>query len=402
LPIAEAERLITERITPVAEVETAPLKAALGRIVAHEVTAPIDLPPFDNSAVDGYAVRFDDLAAHGGTLLPVGGRIAAGGRPEQAEARTAIRIFTGAPMPDGFDTVFMQEDVVLDGSGLVRLPEGLKRGANARSAGEDLALGATALQAGRRLKPADLALIGALGLADVAVRQRLRVALLSTGDEVAIPGQPLRPGQLYDANRPMLAALLRRSGCEVRDLGIVPDRRDAVREALSRAAEGHDLILSSGGVSTGEEDHVRAAVEETGALAFWRIGIKPGRPVAMGIVGGTPFMGLPGNPVAAFVTFALLGRALAARLSGENFAAPIPIEVAAGFSYRKKEGRREYVRVRLARGAEGHLRAEKHPREGAGIITSLTETDGLVEIREDVTRLAPGDRVGFYPYPALY
>ena len=403
MPIEDALALIAERVSCVVERETVPLFQADGRVLAAKVEAPLNLPPFDNSAVDGYAVRYDDLLAGGGdTVLPVVGRIAAGGMAEPGEPGTATRIFTGAPMPPGFDTVFMQEDVVVDGPARARLPPGLKRGANRRLAGEDLAAGNVALESGRRLRPADLALLGALGLTEVAVRRPLRVALFSTGDEVARPGDPLRPGQLHDANRPMLAALLKRCGCEVGDLGIIPDRRGAVLNAISRSARQHDLILTSGGVSTGEEDHVRAAVDEAGALAFWRIGIKPGRPVAMGIVGGTPFMGLPGNPVAAFVTFAFLGRALVARLSGESFQAPTPLEVRAGFPYRKKEGRREYVRVRLARDAAGRLIAGKHPREGAGVITSLTETDGLLEIREDVVKVAPGDPVGFYPYSALY
>ena len=238
-------------------------------------------------------------------------------------------------------------------------------------------------------------------MAEVQVQRRLRIALFSTGDEVAGPGAPLRPGQLYDANRPMLAALLRRAGCQVSDLGIVPDRREAMREALSRAAGEHELVLTSGGVSTGEEDHVRSALNETGALTFWRIGIKPGRPVAMGVVGGSAFMGLPGNPVAAFVTFAFLGRALVARLSGQRFTPPTPVTVMAAFSYRKKEGRREYVRVRLERNPDGMVFAQKHPREGAGVITSLTETHGLAELPEELTELAAGDRLGFLPYAAL-
>jgi molybdopterin molybdotransferase len=401
MPIDDALALIAKRVACVVQAETVPLGEADGRVLAAPVIAGIDLPPFDNSAVDGFAVRYADLAAAGDTVMPVVGRIAAGGAPEPAGAGQAIRIFTGAPMPPGFDTVFMQEDVVLDHSNLARLPEGLKRGSNRRLAGEDLAAGTVAVEAGTRLGPAELALLGALGVAEVRVQRRLRVALFSTGDEVAGPGAPLRPGQLYDANRPMLAALLRRAGCQVTDLGIVPDRREAMREALSRAADEHELVLTSGGVSTGEEDHVRSALNETGALTFWRIGIKPGRPVAMGVVGGSAFMGLPGNPVAAFVTFAFLGRALVARLSGQRFTPPTPVTVAAAFSYRKKEGRREYVRVRLVRDESGRIAAHKHPREGAGVITSLTETDGLVELREDVTAIASGDAVGFYPYSVL-
>jgi molybdopterin molybdotransferase len=310
-----------------------------------------------------------------------------------------VRIFTGAPMPAGFDTVFMQEDVEAR-EGEVLLPAGLKKGANRRLKGEDLARGAVALEAGRRITPREVALLAALGCTEVAVRARLRVALFSTGDEIVSPGEPLPPAGLYDANRFMLASLSRRAGCRVTDLGILRDRRDAVAAALESAAAEHELIITSGGVSTGEEDHVKAAVESAGRLTFWRVGIKPGRPVALGVVRGTPFIGLPGNPVAVFVTFTQIARALVARLAGESYEPPAPLPVEAGFAYRKREGRREYVRVRLER-RDDRVVARKHPREGAGVITSLTETDGLVELAEAVTRVEPGETVGFLPYGVL-
>jgi molybdopterin molybdotransferase len=399
LRLDEAVRLIRERVAVAAGIETVALGAADNRVLARPIAAPLDLPGFDNSAVDGYAVCFAELASTGPTRLPVTGRVAAG-RSAEAEASGAIRIFTGAPMPAGYDTVFMQEDVTLDGPNVV-LPPGLAKGANSRPAGEDVARGAPALAEGRRLTPPDLALLGALGIGQVEVRRPLRVAVFSTGDEVVEPGQPLGPAGLHDANRPMLIASLARLGCRVTDLGILPDRRDAVAAALAAAAPEHDLLLTSGGVSTGEEDHVKDAVADAGALSFWRIGIKPGRPVALGIAGGTPFIGLPGNPVAVFVTFAFVARPLIARLAGETYAAPSPLPVRAGFAYRKKEGRREYVRVRLGPEADGLPMASKHPREGAGIITSLTETDGLVCLPEEVVRVAEGDRLGFLPFAAL-
>ena len=402
MSVDAALALLVERITCIAGTEAVALADADHRILAEPVTAGLDLPPFDNSAVDGYAVRFDDLAPSGDSRLPVAGRLAAGDRAVAGEGRHAVRIFTGAPMPDGFDTVFMQEDVRPDGAGRVLLPAGLACGANRRCAGEDLPRGAQALSAGRRLAPADLALLSALGLTQISVRVPLRVAVFSTGNEVAAPGTPLGPGQLYDANRTMLLAMARRRGCTVTDGGILPDRRAAVATALREAAGRHDLVLTSGGVSTGEEDHVRTALEANGTLTLWRVGIKPGRPIAFGMVGGTPFVGLPGNPAAAFVTFALLVRPLLARLAGERHETPRPMPVRSGFSYRKKEGRREYVRVRIKREVDGSAVAEKHPREGAGIITSLTETDGLVELPDDLTRLQPGDGVGFLPYAVLY
>lgn len=401
MSVAAATTVIRERVSPVTAVETVALAEADGRILADDVVAPIALPPFDNSAVDGYAVRFDDLNADRDTVLPVVGRVAAGSRSDlHVPPGRAVRIFTGAPMPEGLDTVFMQEDVRRDGDA-VALPCGLARGSNRRLAGEDVGRGACALPAGRRLLPQDIGLAAALGLARLPVRRRLRVAVFSTGDEVVSPGEPLGAAAVYDANRFVLQALLRRLGCEVTDLGVLRDDRAAVRDALAAAAADQDLLVTSGGVSTGEEDHVRAAVAEAGALTFWRIAIKPGRPVAMGVIGGVPFIGLPGNPVAVYVTFVTLARVLIARLCGETLARPERVSVRSRFAYTKKAGRREYVRVRLRRGPDGVLEAQKHPREGAGVVTSLTETDGLVELPESVTLVAPDDLVDFLPYAAL-
>ncbi len=401
MSVDDAVALIAERLAPVAASETVPLRQADGRVLSSDVAAPVALPPFDNSAVDGYAVRFADLADEADTILPVLGRIPAGTEADAASGEAlAVRIFTGAPMPAGFDTVFMQEDVRREGGDVV-LPPGLKRGSNARPAGEDIAEGARALPAGRRLRPRDLALLAALGQASVAVREPLRVAVFSTGDELVAPGETLGPAKLYDANRFLLISLLTRLKCRVTDLGILPDRREAVSAALGRAAEGHDLIITSGGVSTGEEDHVKAAVETEGSLTFWRIAIKPGRPVALGMVRGTPFVGLPGNPAAVYVTFVNVARAIVARLSGEAFVPPPRFPARSSFAYRKKEGRREYVRARLVIAQDGSATVEKYEREGAGVITSLTETNGLVELAESVTRVSPGDAVAFIPYAAL-
>ncbi len=385
----------------VAGVETTPLLRADGRVLAQDVVAAVDLPPFANSAVDGYAVR---LAEVGAGPLPVVGRLAAGSRAGALRPGTAMRIFTGAPLPEAADTVFMQEDVTERG-GVVLLPPGLRAGANTRPAGEDVAAGAVALPAGRVLRPQDVALAAALGLRSLQVRRPVRVALFSTGDELVEPGSPPGPAQRWDSNRVLLALLCRRAGAAVTDLGILPDRRDAITAAVAAAAAGHDLILTSGGVSTGEEDHVRAAVEQAGRLVFWRIAIKPGRPVALGQVGdqvggeggGALLLGLPGNPVAAFVTFVRVARPVLAALGGAR-GGPLPaLPVRAGFAYRKKAGRREYVRVRLE---EGRV-ARKHGVEGAGVLTSLTEADGLVELGDDVTTVAAGDEVGFLGFSGL-
>ncbi len=411
LRVEEAEALLRARVAPLAgAAEQVPLRAALGRVLAEDLTAPVPLPPFANSAVDGYAFRHADLAAApGGTPLAVIGRVAAGQSRAAAAppgAGQALRVLTGAPMPPGTDTVVMQEDVrLLDAGGaVVIVPPGLKRGANARPAGEDVAQGEAALAAGRRLGPAEIGMAAALGCASLAVRPKPRVGVFSTGDELAEPGTALGPGRTYDSNRFTLLALLARLPVEAADLGILPDRAEATAAALAEAARGggHDLLLTSGGVSTGEEDHVRAAIERCGgSLVFWRLAVKPGRPAAMGVIGGTPVIGLPGNPVAAVVTFLQLARPLALRLAG---AAPEPLArfpAAAEFAYRKKAGRREYVRVSLAPGDPLPL-ARKFPREGAGLLSSLTGSHGFAELAEETVAVAPGDRLTVLPFAALF
>jgi molybdopterin molybdotransferase len=404
LPIAEMERLIAERVTPVAEIEEVGLGAALGRVVAADVVAAEDLPPFDNSAVDGFAVRHADLAPDRDTSLIIVDRAMAGhGAVHALGAGQAIRIFTGAPMPSGADTVFMQEDCRVEADAVV-VPQGLERGANSRSAGEDVGAGAVMLPAGRRLTAQDLALAAALGATRLAVRRKLRVAVFSTGDEVVDPGGARPAAAIFDANRHLLRGLLEKFGADVTDLGILPDQRPALQGAIAAAAADHDLVVTSGGVSTGEADHVRAAVEQIGRLVFWRVAIKPGRPVAMGVLPskhGTAFAGLPGNPAAVYVTFVRVVWPLLLRLAGAEPRQPMALPVRATFAYRKRRGRREYVRVTLRTAGDGVVEAVKFPRDGAGVITSLTETDGLVELGEDVTEIAPGASVKFLSYAAL-
>jgi len=270
-----------------------------------------------------------------------------------------------------------------------------------RPAGEDIAVGSAALAAGQRLRPQDIAIAAAFGLTHLEVRRPIRVAVLSTGNELVSPGAPRGAAQLFDSNRFMLMAMLRRLGCEVTDLGIVGDERDVLASGLKRVAASHDLILTTGGVSTGEEDHVKSAVDSVGKLVLWRMAIKPGRPVAMGIIAGTPFIGLPGNPVASFVTFVHVVRPTVLALAGAAQQPLIPMPVRAAFSYRKKIGRREYVRVTLRAGQDGMLEATKFPREGAGLLSSLVETDGLVELGEKISHVEPGQSVGFLGYASL-
>ena len=391
LPVADMERLIVERVTPVTETEDVELAAARGRVLANDIAAPLDLPPFDNSAVDGYAVRHGDLDVKAETRLTIAARVFAGAPAAPIKAGQAIRIFTGAPMPAGADTVFMQEDTREEGGNVI-VPSGLKRGANRRLAGEDVRKGSIMLPAGRRLAAQDVALAAAVGLTKLRVRRRVRVALFSTGDEIVEPGAPRPDAALYDANRYLLGGMLERLGAQTTDLGIIKDDPAALASAIAAAAKHHDLVLTSGGVSTGEADHVRDAVERVGKLWFWRVAIKPGRPVAMGVVSGSgqsdnsaaAFVGLPGNPVAAFVIFARVVRPLLLQLSGAQAEPLTALPVKLAFDYKKKSGRREYVRVALRKAADGSIEAIRHPQEGAGVITSLTETDGLAELAEEL------------------
>jgi molybdopterin molybdotransferase len=391
---------LATRLAPVAAVEPARVADALGRLVAAEVPGRVGVPAFDNSAVDGYAVRHADLATTGENVLPVAARIPAGLRRVPVHAPgTASRIFTGAPMPDGADTVFMQEDTRLEGACVI-LPSGLASGANRRFSGEDFKSGAMLFDAGTRLGPHHLAACAATGVETLPVRSRLRVAVFSTGDEVAEPGSALPAGAQFDSNRPMLLALLAARGMTALDLGILPDREDAIALALKAAAADCDAILTSGGVSTGEEDHVKAAVEAVGHLDFWRLAIKPGRPIAMGTIAGRSFLGMPGNPAAVFVTFLRFVGPVLDLLAGGVPCRPLPMRVRSGFSCRKKPDRREYVRARLVAGPDGPV-AQRFPRDGAALISSLIASDGLVELDEECIAVEPGEPLNFLAFSAL-
>jgi molybdopterin molybdotransferase len=394
---AEAIAILAQRVAPVATLEKAPLTAARGRILAEDLVATRDVPPHDNAAVDGYAVHFDDLATEGETRLAIQGRVAAGHSLAEAPRGTAVRIFTGAPMPDGPDTCFMQEDVRVEGNTAI-FPPGIKRGANRRKAGEDVKRGATILRKGHRLRPQDIGLAASVGLTSLSVFRPLKVGVFSTGDELREPGEATPPGAVYDANRYVLLSLLGQLGCEVVDYGILRDRRPLIQGTLAQAAAQCDAIVTSGGMSTGEEDHVRAAVEAQGSIHFWRLAIRPGRPVALGQVRGVPFVGLPGNPVAMMVTFLRFARPVLLRLGGATDIEPKTFRVRADFTTKKKEGRREWLRARLLPGPDGMPMAQRFPRDGAGILTSLVESDGLIELAEDVTHVATGTLVDFLPF----
>ncbi len=397
MPVDEAMAILADRVAPVAKHESAPLAEALGRILAEDVSAPRDVPPHDNSAVDGYAVFFDDLNPDSETHLPIGGRVAAGhplGR--DAKPGEAVRIFTGAPMPAGMDTVFMEEDCSVEGDSVI-LPAGLKQGANRRFRGEDVQTGDVVVAKGARLRPQELGLAASVGRGALSVFRPLRAAVFSTGDEVRDPTDDAPDGCIFDANRYTVMGMLKDLGCRVTDLGILSDDEDTMAAALQAAAAEHDVLLTSGGVSAGEEDHVKAAVERNGRIDFWRLSIKPGRPIALGQVAGTAFVGLPGNPVAAMVTFMVLARPLLLRLGGATNLDARRFPVRSGFDYKKKTGRREWVRARLEHDNSG-LVAQKYPAGGSGILTSMVFADGLVELPEERGNVKAGETVEFLPF----
>ncbi|HEX6112291.1 MAG TPA: gephyrin-like molybdotransferase Glp [Geminicoccaceae bacterium] len=399
LTAAQALDLLRARIRPVIGRESVPLVAAHGRILAEQVVSPRDVPAFDNVAVDGFAFAHADLAPNGATRLALMPGRAAAGHPFAGRLTpgAALRVLTGAPMPAGADTALMQEDVELHADAVV-IPPGVKRGANRRRAGEDVQIGQVALQPGIRLRPQDVGVAASFGRAALQVFRPLEVALFSTGDELRDPGAPLASGETYDANRPILRGLLEGLGCRVTDFGILPDRAEAVAQALGRASIECDALITSGGASRGEEDHVVQTVDRLGQLHFWQIAVKPGRPLAFGRLGRAVFLGLPGNPVAAVVCFLRFARPLLIALGGGRWPEPQAFLVPADFVMRKKPERREYLRARLIVGPGGRKWVQRIEREGSGILTSLTEADGLVEIAEDTTQIQRGDLVEFVPF----
>ncbi|MGC2856038.1 gephyrin-like molybdotransferase Glp [Novispirillum sp. DQ9] len=392
--------LLDARLTPVVGTETVPLAEAAGRVLAEDVVADNTVPPFPSAAMDGFAFRAADLAGSGETALRITARIAAGHPHKGAFGPgEAARIFTGAPVPADLDTVVMEEDVRVDGA-TVFLPEGLTRGTFVRPAGEDFFTGATVLTAGRRLRPQDVAMAGAAGRGELTVFRRLRVAVFATGDELVEPGRRLPEGAVYCSNRFGLVAAARALGCEVEDLGTLPDRVGDVRDALDAASRSHDLLITSGGVSIGGEDHVRAVVESLGAVHLWRMAIKPGKPTALGSVGPAAFVGLPGYPVSSMVIFMIVARPVILRLSGATAEPLLPprLKVRAGFSFTKKHKRRQFLRAALRVAEDGQPEVVGWPSQEPSVLSSLVGTDGLIDFAEDATAIAPGDMVDFLLY----
>ena len=407
LTLNEAVARFSENIVSVCKAEKVKLASAEGRIIFSDIISSIDVPPHNNSAVDGFAVYHDDLNVSGSTTLPIRGRVGAGGNFVENPGRgQAIQIFTGAPIPQRTkalspDTIFMIEDVVVDGDKII-LPEGQMKGANIRMAGEDVKRGDTVINCGKRLRPQDIGMLAAIGYSKVKVRAPLKVAIFSTGDEICDPGEKIRSAQIFDINRYSLMSLLKKLGCKVKDMGILPDDKDAIRESIRSASRNNDLLLTSGGVSMGEEDHVRTAINELGKLHFWKLLIKPGRPIALGYVNDdgreVPVIALPGNPVAVMVTFLRIARPLVLLLSGSVDIHPNYFSIPSAFSVTKKKGRREWLRVSLVRDRENNLKVQKFPFDGSGILSSMVSSDGLVELSEDIVKVSEGDLVDFLPF----
>ena len=407
-PLEDALAAVLAQAQPLPGAAFVDLLQADGRVLAADCIAPLQVPPLDNSAMDGYAVRSAEVA-QAGTALPVSQRIPAGQVGTALQVGTVARIFTGAPLPPGADAIVMQEDCTVLDDGRVRFDAVPQPGQFVRRAGQDIALGSTALQAGLRLTPAALGLAASLGLAQLPVTRRPRVALFSTGDELALPGsiapQDLPPGHIFNSNRYVLASLLQRWGCEVVDGGILPDDRAATHAALARAAQDCDLLVTSAGVSVGEEDHVRPVVEQLGALSLWKIAMKPGKPFAFGHLrrsGGDPaagrahFIGLPGNPVSSLITALVLLRPFVLALQGASVVQPPAHWLTADFEITQRDSRREFLRAR--RNAAGRL--ELFANQNSGVLTSTVWAEGLVD-NPAQTLIARGDRVRFLPFSEL-
>ncbi|TCS74037.1 molybdopterin molybdotransferase [Sulfuritortus calidifontis] len=393
----EARAKLLDNARPVRQTEAIPLEAALGRVLAEPLIAAVTVPPLDNSAMDGYALRLADWAED--KWLHVAQRIPAGQLGHPLTLGTAARIFTGAPVPEGADTVVMQEDCEVRDDH-VRIAKPPKLGAHIRRAGEDIAHGQTVLQAGERLNAARLGVAASVGATELTVHRKLKVALFFTGDEIVLPGHPLKAGQIYNSNRATLLALLQGLGCEVHDLGIVADNLDATVNALEQASRHADVVITSGGVSVGEEDHVKAAVERLGRIEMWKVAMKPGKPLVYGrlntIAGvDTDFLGLPGNPVSAFVVFCLFVRPFLLARMGAARAEALSFTVPAGFDWKKPGERREFLRARIE-----HGRAVLYPNQSSGVLTSVAWADGLVDIESGHT-VREGDDVRFWPLTEL-
>ena len=396
LPYDDALAALISQVQPLGEVVRLPLMQALGEVLAESQSAGINVPSADNSAMDGYALNTDDLAVDNDILLPVSQRIAAGESGARLQPKSAARIFTGAPIPEGANAVIMQEQVSLENSS-IRLHSIPAAGNNIRPAGNDIKIGDVILHKGCRLRAQDIGLAASVGLQTLPVFKRIRVGMFFTGDELVEPGEPLSPGKIYDSNRYTLYGLLKSLNCEIVDLGLVGDTLQATKTAMLAAADKADLVVTCGGVSVGEEDHVRIAIEQLGDLHLWRLRIKPGKPLAFGKINNTAFVGLPGNPVSVFATFCLFVCPLIKTLQGENWQKPQAIKVKSAFDWPKPDSRREFLRARLETNEAGERVTTVYPNQDSGVLTSTVWADGFVEIAENQTVKA-GELVNYLSY----
>ena len=398
MPLDEALKHLVDSAVPLADNETVILDEALGRVLAQPVAATINVPAWDNSAMDGYAVRHQDI--NDLSELPVVQRIPAGTYGQPLIPGTAARIFTGAPVPEGADTVIMQEMIIREGD-MIRVNGDINAGSNIRRAGEDIRSGDEIIGSGTRLHPQHIGLAASTGIDKLIVKRNLRVAFFTTGDELTMPGRALQDGKIYNSNRYLFKGLLEKMGCEAIDLGNIADQYDATCDALKTAAAKADLILSSGGVSVGEEDYVKKALEDMGSLDLWKIAVRPGKPLAFGNVNGVPFIGVPGNPVSLFVTFSIFVRPFILRSMGVSDVSPVEYKVAAGFDWEHPDKRAEYMRARLVTNDDGHMVVNVYPSRSSGVLSSVTWADGMVVINPE-QRLTKGDSVRYIPFSSLY
>ncbi len=402
LPVAEANRRIEAHVPEISETESVPLLEALGRIVAEDLVSPMDVPGHTNSAMDGYALRGADLPASGSRSFRVAGAVLAGRVFEgRLEKGTAVRVMTGAPLPEGADTVVMLEQIEVKGDTVV-IGAGHRPGQNVRQAGEDLRRGDTALKKGTRIMPAELGVLASLGRDRVRVLRRPRVACFSTGDELRSPGDPREFGAVFDSNRYTLSAMLSRIGAQVVDMGVVPDNRDALQRALETAAQRADAIITSGGVSAGDADYVKETLEKVGRVGFWKIAIRPGRPLAFGLIGKAAFFGLPGNPVAVMVTFYQFVKPALCRMMGERDPRPMPeLSATCVSKLRKKKGRVEYYRAVLERDDEGKLVVRSTGKTGSGLLHTMSDANCFIVLGHDAESVEPGTEVNVQPFFGL-